>query len=123
MSTSFIDAKGLAKRIEELKAELAQLLHLESFLGTKAKGKRGRPAKAVSNGTGKTAKAPKKATGKRGALGQKITDFLVGKPKGEHVKAIATHVGTKPANITAWLYSTGKSKVKKVKPATFALKK
>lgn len=43
--------------------------------------------------------------------------------KGAHVKAIADAVGTKPANITAWIYSSGKQvkELKKVKPATYAL--
>jgi hypothetical protein len=38
------------------------------------------------------------------------------------VKDIAAAVGTKPNNVTAWTYTTGKSKVKKVKPATYAVK-
>ncbi len=43
--------------------------------------------------------------------------------KGAHVKLIAEKVGTKPANITAWIYSTGRKVkgLKKVKPATYCL--
>jgi len=43
--------------------------------------------------------------------------------KGAHVKVIADKLGTKPANITAWIFSTGKKVkgLKKVKPATYAL--
>jgi hypothetical protein len=42
--------------------------------------------------------------------------------KGAHVKAIAHASGSKPANITAWIFSTGKKVkgLKKVKPATYA---
>lgn len=38
------------------------------------------------------------------------------------MKEISSHVGSKLANITAWAYSTGKSKVKRTKPATYAVK-
>ena len=42
--------------------------------------------------------------------------------KGAHVKVIADAVRRKPANITAWIFSTGKKvkELKKVKPATYA---
>ncbi len=35
---------------------------------------------------------------------------------------IANYVGRKAANITAWVYSTGKNKVKRTKPATYVAK-
>ena len=114
MANDFINIKKLTARIKEVEAELAQLLHLKSFLGTPAK--RGRkptkPAKVKV----------KKTRGKRGALGESILKFLSTKGKeGAHVKDIASHVGTKPTNITAFAYTTGKKKgVKKVGPATFA---
>jgi hypothetical protein len=65
---------------------------------------------------------------KRGVLGEKILTFLTsaGK-KGAHVEVIAEVIGSKTANVTAWIYSTGqkfiKSKeLKKVKPSTFAVR-
>jgi hypothetical protein len=126
MATTFIDFKGLSKRIVEVRAELAQLLHLESFAPGKASKKRGRPAKVKSTAivnNGKSTTTRRRKVGKRGALGSAILKFLSTKGKeGAHVKDIASHLGTKPTNITAWAYTTGKSKVKKVKPATFAIK-
>ncbi len=125
-SHSFIDFKALSKRIVEVKEELAQLLHLESFVAKGSTKKRGRPAKikggdAANNGKPVSNRSHK--AGKRGALGAKILKFLSTKGKeGAHVKDIASAVGSKPANITAWTYTTGKTKVKKVKPATYAVK-
>ena len=125
MAHSFIDVKGLAKRIQEVKQELSHLLHLESYVGGTTK-KRGRPAKSTGKDASKGVKPKGKGrrkSGKRGALGSKILEFLGTKGKeGAHVKDIAAAVGTKPANVTAWIYTTGKSKVKKMKPATFAVK-
>jgi hypothetical protein len=83
--------------------------------------KPGRKAHLIST----KVKASKVKTGKRakrGKLGKSITKFLQGKTAGAHVKDIAAAVKTKPANITAWIYTTGKKLTKKVKPATFALK-
>ena len=61
--------------------------------------------------------------GKRGKLGTGILKFLSTKgAAGAHIKEIATAVKSKPNNITAWFYTTGKGKAKKVKPATFAVK-
>ncbi len=110
-------ARGI---VASLEAQLANL-GVAPATATTTPAKRGRkPNRFKLNG----AKPAKVKKGKRGKLGQSITDFLVGKGKaGAHVKDIAAHVGTKPVNITAWIYSTGKSKVKKVAPATFALKK
>jgi hypothetical protein len=124
--SSFIDIKGLTKRISQLKEELAHLLHLESYVKGTGK-KRGRPAKVSASGevvnNGKPAAARKTKSKKRGALGGKILKYLATKGKeGAHVKDIANHVGSKPANITAWAYSTGKNKVKRTKPATYAVK-
>ena len=65
--------------------------------------------------------APRK---RRKHLKEGILKFLAtqGK-KGAHVKVIADKLGSKPANITAWIFSTGKKVkgLKKVKPATYAL--
>ena len=118
----YINTKALTKRIAEVREELEHLLHIEGLLGGKPAKKRGRPA-----GSGKktaAAKPAKKAKrGKRGNLSEDILKFLSTKGKeGAHVKDIAAAVGSKPVNVTAWTYSTGKDKVKKVKPATFALK-
>jgi hypothetical protein len=126
MAASFINFKALSKRIAEVRAELAQLLHLESLvIGSSAK-KRGRPAKTPNREVAKNGKPTSKQgrkSGKRGALGKDILKFLSTKGKeGAHVKDIAAQVGSKPANVTAWTYTTGKSKVKRVKPATFAIK-
>jgi hypothetical protein len=126
VATSFINVKALSKRIAEVRQELAQLLHLETFIGKGSAKKRGRPAKAKGGdgvNNGKTSPKRGRKSGKRGALGEKILKFLTAKGKeGAHVKDIAAHTGTKPANVTAWTYTTGKSKVKRVKPATFAVK-
>ena len=126
MATTFIDFKALSKRIAEVRQELAQLLHLESFASGGSAKKRGRPAKIQGNGAVKKSKPASKRgrkPGKRGALGQNILKFLSTKGKeGAHVKDIAVQVGTKPANVTAWTYTTGKTKVKRVRPATFAIK-
>ena len=126
MATTFIDFKALSKRIAEVKQELAQLLHLESFASGSSAKKRGRPAKIQGSTAVKKSKPTSKRgrkPGKRGALGQGILKFLSTKGKeGAHIKDIAAQVGTKPANVTAWTYTTGKTKVKRVKPATFAIK-
>ena len=126
MATSFINHKALSKRIAELRDELAKLLHLESFVSGGSPKKRGRPAKMKKANAAENEKpAPKRnrKSGKRGALGEKVLKFLAPKGKeGAHVKDIAAAVGTKPANVTAWTYTTGKTKVKRVKPATFAIK-
>jgi hypothetical protein len=61
--------------------------------------------------------------GKRGKLGASILKYLQGKgAAGAHIKDIAAAVKSKPANVTAWFYTTGKKKTKRVKPATFAIK-
>ena len=61
---------------------------------------------------------------RRKNLKERILKFLNSQgKKGAHVKAIADAVGTKPANITAWIYSSGKKvkELKKVRPATYAM--
>ena len=76
--------------------------------------------------TAKPAKARKGKRARKGKLGEGILKFLQGKgAAGAHIKEIAAAVKSKPNNITAWLYSTGKKLVKskelkKVKPATYA---
>ena len=60
---------------------------------------------------------------RRKNLKEAILKFLATQGKrGAHVKVIADKLGTKPANITAWIFSTGKKVkgLKKVKPATYA---
>ena len=128
MATSFINIKALSKRIAEVREELAHLLHLESFAGSGPAKKRQQGRPATRKGAGKvknekpTAKPDRKSS-KRGSLGAGILKFLSNKGKeGAHVKDIAAHVGSKPVNVTAWTYTTGKNKVKRVKPATFAIK-
>jgi hypothetical protein len=125
MTTSFINFKALSNRIAEVRAELAQLVHLESFAKGSSQKKRGRPAK-IQNSAAKNGKPGSKRgrkPGKRAAIGDNILKFLSSRGKeGAHVKDIGAHVGAKSANVTAWIYSTGKAKVKKVKPATFAIK-
>ena len=113
----------LHTKLQDLHKQVASVTEeIQKHTGKPVPAKRGRkPGSKV----GKTApKTRKKAKGKRGQLGQSITDFLASKGKGgAHVKDIAAHIGSKPLNVTAWIYTTGKAKVKKVKPATFALKK
>ena len=62
--------------------------------------------------------------GKRGAVGAAISAFLSSKGKsGAKVSEIATALGFKPVNVTAFFYSKGNlKKFKKVAPATFAVK-
>ena len=118
------------KHLETLHAKLKEahevVTHLTAEIQKhtdKPAVRRGRKPGSKNAKAVKPAKAPKKAKGKRGALGEGILKFLSTKGKGgAHVKDIAAHLGSKPANVTAYFYSTGKSKVKKVKPATFALK-
>lgn len=73
---------------------------------------------------GEKASAKKPARRKRRKnLKVGILKFLTAQgKKGAHVKVIADKLGTKPANITAWIFSTGKkvNGLKKVKPATYA---
>jgi hypothetical protein len=60
---------------------------------------------------------------RRKNLKEGILKFLAAQgKKGAHVKVIADAVRSKPANITAWIFSTGKKvkRLKKVKPATYA---
>jgi hypothetical protein len=60
---------------------------------------------------------------RRKNLKEGILNFLASQgKKGAHVKVIADSVRSKPANITAWIFSTGKKVkgLKKVKPATYA---
>jgi len=72
-----------------------------------------------------TAPSPEKPAKRkrRKKLKESILGFLATQGKeGAHVKVIAEKLGSKPANITAWIFSTG-AKVKglkKVKPATYA---
>ena len=78
-----------------------------------------------------TKPSPEKATATKPARRKRrknlkgaILKFLAAQgKKGAHVKVIADKLGTKPKNITAWIFSTGKKVkgLKKVKPATYAL--
>lgn len=65
-----------------------------------------------------------KRTGKRGAVGAAIGAFVSSKGKsGAKVSEIATNLGFKPANVTAFFYAKGNlKKFKKIAPATFAVK-
>ena len=63
---------------------------------------------------------------RRKNLKEGILKFLAAQgKKGAHVKVIAEKVGSNAANITAWIFSTGKKVkgLKKVKPATYAYSK
>jgi hypothetical protein len=90
-------------------------------LGTKQKGRRPHAMRSSSE------QVPARRK-RRGSLSKKIVKFLQSKgAKGAHVKDIAIAVKTRPGNVTAWFYGTGKSliasgKIKKVAPATFAFK-
>jgi hypothetical protein len=110
----FINVAGLRAKIKTLEVELSLLKQLDASLGGK---KAGRPAKVKKATSAKPTKR-----GKRGKLGESILKFLSTKgAAGAHVKDIAIAVKSKPLNVTAWFYTTGKGKTKKVKPATFAL--
>jgi len=91
--------------------------HLHSNNAPSAK--RGRKPGVQAEKAVKPAKKGKR--GKRGKLGESILKFLSTKgAAGAHIKDISAAVKSKPANVTAWFYTTGKGKTKKVKPATFA---
>ena len=71
----------------------------------------------------KTAVAKTARRKRRKNLKEEILKFLATQGKqGAHVKVIAGKLRTKPVNITAWIYTTGKKvkELKKVKPATYA---
>jgi len=119
------------KHLETLHAKLKEAhevvskltAEIQSHTGKPAPAKGGRKPGSKNGKAAKPAKATKKAKGKRGALGEAITKVLsVAGKKGIHVKEIADKVGTKPQNVTAWMYTTGKSKVKNLGKATFTLK-
>jgi len=83
--------------------------------------KRGRKPGVKAEEATKPSKKVKRA--RKGKLGESILKYLQGKgATGAHIKDIAAAVKSKPANVTAWFYTTGKGKTKKVKPATFAIK-
>ncbi|MEJ0000921.1 MAG: hypothetical protein WDO13_18185 [Verrucomicrobiota bacterium] len=93
--------------------KVIQLIENEAPTPTKD---RGRSANASTKST------PARKVVKRGKLGEGILRYLQSKGSaGAHVKDIAVAVKSKPANVTAWFYSTGTRTTKKVKPATFAL--
>lgn len=75
----------------------------------------------ASSGSGKALQAKKPKRRKK--LKDAILKFLAtqGK-KGAHVKVIAAKVGSKPQNVTIWMFTTGKKVkgLKKVNPATYA---
>ena len=109
-------AKGIVASLE------AQLEKLGVVTAPVAPVKRGRK---IKNNFPPQAKAPKKGKGKRGAVGEAITAFVASKGKaGAKVAEIAAHLGTKPANVTAFFYAKGnRKKFKKVAPATFVVAK
>jgi hypothetical protein len=88
--------------------------------GAKQRGSRVEPTAAKG-------RSPRRK--RRGGLSKKIVAFLQSKgAKGVHVKDIAAALKTKPGNVTAWFYGTGKSyidsgDIKKTAPATFAFLK
>ena len=91
----------------------------------------GKSAKDIQNyfecemllsGTKPSTKKPARRKRRKNLKGA-ILKFLAAQgKKGAHVKVIADAVRSKPANITAWIFSTGKKVkgLKKVKPATYA---
>jgi hypothetical protein len=120
---AFVD---LRRALEQERAELQQRLQkIESALnngGSVASGRQGRSAAArVTLAAAPRAKRSKPA--KRGSLKNDIGAVLQQAGKnGLHVKEIASAIGSKPANVTAWFYQTGRKakEIKKVAPATFA---
>ena len=127
--TRIIEIEGLTLAITKLSAagksakaihnyfECEQLLAGETFPLNKAVGaKRGRKKAG--------AKAKRKRTVK-GAIGEFILKLLSKKgDEGAHVKEIAKALKSKPANVVAWFYGTGKKikGIRRVKPNTFAYK-
>ena len=112
-------ARGIVASLE------AQLVNLgaTSAPATAALVKRGRKPSGIKPDS--AAKPRKiKGTGRRGAVGTAISAFVSSKGKsGVKVSEIATALGFKPVNVTAFFYSKGNlKKFKKVAPATFAVK-
>jgi len=112
-------ARGIVASLE------AQLVNLgaTSAPATAALVKRGRKPSGIKPDS--VAQPPKiKGAGKRGAVGAAIGAFVSSKGKsGAKVSEIATALGFKPVNVTAFFYSKGNlKKFKKVAPATFAVK-
>jgi hypothetical protein len=113
--TPEIEIEGLTLAITRLSAagkssqEIQNYLECETLLGGMEPASE-KPARTIKRKRGKNLK-------------EGILKFLAAQgKKGAHVKAIADKVGSKPANITAWIFSTGKKVkgLKKVKPATYA---
>ena|ERR1700677_2130167 len=104
--------------VASLKAQLSNL----GVTASPAPNKRGRKPKNAFNLGGQ--KAGKKGKAKRGAVGESIRTFLASKGKaGAKISEMASALGFKPANVTAFFYSKNNRKVfKKVAPATFAIK-
>jgi len=112
-----IEIEGLTLAITRLSAagktsqEIQNYFECELLLGE------------VKPSSGKPASARPAKRRRRKNLKEGILKFLAAQgQKGAHVKAIADAMRSKPANITAWIFSTGKKVkgLKKVKPATYA---
>jgi hypothetical protein len=104
----------LVQEKEKVQAALAQVNRsLENLDRASTEGKNNDAKRLPLPSKPKRAGSARK--GKRGALGKTILKFLANKGKaGAHVKEIATTIGRKPVNITAYFYGTGK-KVKGIR--------
>jgi hypothetical protein len=100
-----------------LESDFIKYLEVHSHLHTDAPGaKRGRKPGVSATAVSQAKPGRKAKRAKRGALGESILKYLSTKGKeGAHVKDIAVAAKSKPVNVTAWFYSTGK-KNKAVKP-------
>jgi len=103
---------------------LDDLIHTIDYLEREASKGQIKPD-AVERGNGRRISRKRGRKG-RSMLTLAITGYLGRQgPKGAHVKEIAKALKTKPANVVAWFYGTGKKlikygEVKKTGPNTFA---
>lgn len=113
--SSQLEIQGLTLAITRLSAAGKSAQDIQNYLECEQLLSEGGPSPTSS------AKPTRRK--RRKNLKEAILKFLAtqGK-KGAHVKVIAEKVGSKPVNITAWIFSTGKKVkgLKKVKPATYA---
>lgn len=116
--------EGLLRQVDEINAELSQ------YQGTDSAPK---PAPGRKRRVGRASKKTKMARqARKGAARQKrgvmkdriLSELQNAGENGATVKELAGKLGTKPANVSVWFYTTGAKlpNIKKVAPATYAMK-
>lgn len=121
------DLKSIAKLVERKENLLQQVEDIDKQLDRYQAS----PAATQSTPARKPRTAAKRgrkpgAKKRRGAMRDKIVAELESAgSEGVTVKELAEKLGTKPANISVWFYTTGAKipNIKKVAPATYAMVK